>query len=120
LHAEGFRFRLHAREVPGKPDLVLPRYRAAIFVNGCFWHNHDCHLFKMPSTRTEFWRRKISGNVERDRKVDRMLKEEGWRCLRVWECALKGRTRLEFDEVISRISNWLRGKQMHGEIGGKS
>lgn len=114
IHAKEFRFRLHARDVPGKPDLVLPRYRAVIFVNGYFWRNHDCHLFKMPSMRPEFWRTKISGNVERDRKVDRLLDEAGWRSLRVWECALKGRTRLDFDMLITQIGDWLRG-----EIGGE-
>ena len=120
LHAKGYRFRLHANDVPGKPDLVLPRYHAAIFVNGCFWHNHDCHLFKMPSTRTEFWRSKIEKNVERDRKVDALLDEAGWRKMAIWECALKGRTRLDFDDVISRVGEWLSGQQMRGEIGGKS
>ena len=120
LHAKGFRFRLHAGNVPGKPDLVLPRYRAAIFVNGCFWHNHDCHLFKMPSTRAEFWRSKIAKNVQRDRKVEGLLDEAGWRSLRIWECALKGKTRLDFDELIGRAGDWLRGEQMRGEIGGKS
>ena len=66
LHRMGFRFRLHSSGVPGRPDLVLPRYRAAIYVHGCFWHGHDCHLFKLPSTRADFWRSKIARNVERD------------------------------------------------------
>lgn len=120
LHAKGYRFRLHANDVPGKPDLVLPRYHATIFVNGCFWHNHNCHLFKMPSTRTEFWRSKISKNVERDRQVDGLLDEAGWRKMTIWECALKGRTRLDFDTVISRVGEWLHGEQMRGEIRGNS
>jgi DNA mismatch endonuclease (patch repair protein) len=120
LHALGFRFRLHANDVPGKPDLVLPRYRAAIFVNGCFWHHHDCHLFRLPSTRTEFWQNKIEGNVRRDAKVRALLANAGWRQLVVWECALKGRTRLDPDDLMQRISKWLRSEKTTGEIRGKS
>lgn len=118
LHARGFRFRLHAKNVPGKPDLVLPRFRAAIFVNGCFWHRHDCHLFKMPSTRPEFWSEKIGRNVQRDQLVRAQLAEKGWRFLIVWECALKGRTRLGLEEVIARITAWLAGDEASMEIGG--
>jgi len=118
LHARGFRFRLHARDIPGTPDLVLPRFRAAIFVNGCFWHHHDCHLFRMPSTRPEFWSQKIERNVERDRIVRTQLAEKGWRFLIVWECALKGRTRLGIEEVIARIATWLTGDEPTLEIGG--
>ena len=118
LHRLGFRFRLHASDVPGKPDLVLPRYKAAIFVNGCFWHRHDCHLFKMPGTRTEFWSGKIERNVQRDRLVQEQLRASGWRSLIVWECALKGKTRLGLDTVIARIANWLRGNEPSLEIGG--
>ncbi len=118
LHARGFRFRLHARDVPGKPDLVLPRFRAAIFVNGCFWHRHDCHLFKLPSTRPEFWSQKIERNVTRDRIVRAQLAENGWRFLVVWECTLKGRTRLGIEDVIARIETWLAGNEPSLEIGG--
>lgn len=118
LHRQGFRYRLHAGDIPGKPDLVLPRFRAAIFVNGCFWHHHDCHLFKMPSTRTEFWSQKIERNVERDERVQSQLAESGWRFLVVWECALKGKTRLALDDVIARISQWLPSSGTYLEIGG--
>ena len=120
LHAKGFRFRLHASDIPGKPDLVLPKFHAAIFVNGCFWHRHDCHLFRMPSTRTEFWSEKIERNVCRDELVREQLQDAGWRFLIVWECALKGRTRLGIDEVITRIIDWLRGSQPSLEIRGAS
>lgn len=118
LHAMGFRFRLHAADVPGKPDLVLPRFHAAIFVNGCFWHQHDCHLFKMPSTRPEFWQKKIVSNVARDQAVRAALEESGWRQMVVWECALKGRTSLQFDAVLQRIVEWLKGSELTGEIRG--
>ncbi|MBU0727039.1 MAG: very short patch repair endonuclease [Alphaproteobacteria bacterium] len=118
LHARGFRFRLHVGNVPGKPDLVLPRFRAAIFVNGCFWHHHDCHLFKIPSTRTEFWSQKIARNVERDAIVREQLTRQSWRFLVVWECALKGRTRLALDDVIGRIAQWLCSAEPFLEIEG--
>lgn len=118
LHARGFRYRLHAGSLPGKPDLVLRRYRATIFVNGCFWHGHNCHLFKFPSTRKDFWEAKIKRNRARDLKVLSELREQGWRQLVIWECALKGRTRLEFDEVIAGIDEWLRGNKPTGAIEG--
>ena len=120
LHAMGFRFRLHVTNVPGKPDLVLPRFRAAIFVNGCFWHQHDCHLFKMPSTRPEFWQKKIMSTVARDQAVRAALVDSGWRQMVVWECALKGRTRLQFDAVLRRIVEWLKGSEQTGEIRGSA
>lgn len=89
LHVRGFRYRLHPKDLPGKPDLVLPKYKAAIFVHGCFWHGHNCRLFKWPSTRQEFWRQKIEGNVERDRRAIDALVEMGWRVATVWECGLR-------------------------------
>lgn len=91
LHAMGYRFRLHRKDLPGKPDIVLPKYRAAIFVNGCFWHGHDCHLFKWPKTREAFWREKIVGNAMRDRKKENELLAAGWRVAVIWECCLKGK-----------------------------
>ena len=114
----GFRFRLHSSDVPGRPDLVLRRYRVAIYVHGCFWHGHDCHLFRFPSTRPEFWRSKIARNVERDQEVRKTLREEGWRRLVIWECALKGKWRLDFDGVLSRAGRWIRGSETEAEIAG--
>ncbi|MCC6597772.1 MAG: DNA mismatch endonuclease Vsr [Alphaproteobacteria bacterium] len=118
LHAAGYRYRLHGAKLPGKPDLVLPKYRAVIFVHGCFWHKHDCHLFKMPSTRQEFWRTKIQGNVRRDEKVLEALHGEGWRTLIVWECALKGKHKLPEEDLIERISSWIRSSETQDEIRG--
>jgi DNA mismatch endonuclease (patch repair protein) len=100
LFREGYRYRLHYPMLPGRPDLVLPKYRAVILVNGCFWHGHGCHLFKWPISRTDFWRKKISGNVERDRRNLAKYHEAGWRVLVIWECALKGRYRLEIDRIF--------------------
>jgi DNA mismatch endonuclease (patch repair protein) len=118
LFAMGFRFRLHSPDLPGKPDIVLPKYRTVIFINGCFWHGHDCPLFKWPSTRPGFWRNKIEGNRANDLKKDRMLHERGWRILTVWECSIKGPGSRQRAAVIREIADWIRGTGLHGEIGG--
>ena len=89
LFSQGFRYRKNVKDLPGKPDIVLPKYRTIIFVNGCFWHKHDCPRFVWPSTNQEYWKPKIFGNVERDRKNISMLKSTGWKVLIVWECELK-------------------------------
>ncbi len=118
LHAQGFRFKLHDPALPGKPDIVLPRYRAIIFAHGCFWHGHNCHLFKWPSTRPEFWQAKIDRNRTVDARSEAALAEAGWRQAIVWECALKGRTRLPLEEVISACAEWLRSDRQRIEIKG--
>lgn len=118
LHAEGFRYRVHAKDLPGKPDLIFPKYRAVIFVHGCFWHGHNCHLFKWPSTRKDFWRKKIERNLEVDLAAQDRLTRLGWRCCLVWECALKGRSRLPDGEVIAKIAKWLPSKKKKKEIRG--
>lgn len=107
LHARGFRYRLHCKDLPGKPDLCFPKYRAVIFVHGCFWHGHDCHLFKWPKTRPEFWREKIRRNREVDQRALERLEAGGWRVAIVWECALKGREKIGLDAVSGRLSEWL-------------
>lgn len=111
LHALGWRYRLHDRSLPGRPDLVFPSRRAVIFVNGCFWHGHDCHLFRWPKSRTDYWREKIGGNVRRDQRVRRELVECGWRVADVWECALTGRERLAENEVLALCSAFLRSNE---------
>ena len=90
LHALGFRYRLGGAGLPGRPDIVLPKYRTVVFVHGCFWHQHDCHLFRLPKTRTEFWKSKVDSNRERDRRNERLLLEAGWNVETVWECLLRG------------------------------
>ncbi|MFC6637018.1 DNA mismatch endonuclease Vsr [Sulfitobacter sp. JBTF-M27] len=107
LHARGFRFRLHDRKLPGRPDLIFPKHRAVLFVHGCFWHGHGCHLFKWPGSREEFWRQKIGTNIARDKISTEALREAGWRVGVVWECALKGRQRWPASDVLDVISNWL-------------
>ena len=111
LHAAGLRYRLHVKELPGKPDLVFPRHRAVIFVNGCFWHRHDCHLFRWPATRQDFWQEKIGRNVANDEKACAALTDAGWRIATVWECALKGRTRPDFADTMQRLIAWIESEE---------
>ena len=107
LHRRGFRFRLHVRNLPGKPDMVFPRYRAVIFVHGCFWHGHDCPLFKWPGTRPEFWREKIGRNQSNDYRTRTALITAGWRVGVVWECAIRGAGK-DLEGVTQRLADWLR------------
>lgn len=117
LHSHGFRFRLHVRELPGKPDIVLPRYHAAVFVHGCFWHGHDCPLFRMPGTREDFWREKIGRNRANDQKTRAALLAAGWRVGVVWECAMRG-TGKNLESVARRLGEWLRSEEKEAEIKG--
>lgn len=118
LFALGWRYRIHDKRLPGKPDLVFVKQKAVVFVEGCFWHGHDCHLFKWPSSRQEFWETKIEGNRQRDMRVRSELQALRWRHLTVWECAIKGRTRLPFPLLIDRILGWLESTETVGEIEG--
>ncbi len=119
IHVLGYRYKLHDKSLPGKPDLVFPKYNAVIFIHGCFWHLHNCHLFKWPSTRSEFWREKITGNRERDEQNILRLKDKGWRIMIVWECALKGKYRKSLDSVINKITYWLKSQKKEMEIIGE-
>lgn len=119
LHAIGYRYRLHVKTLPGKPDLVFPGRKAVIFVHGCFWHHHDCHLFRWPKSRTAFWRKKITTNERNDERHIANLGEAGWRILVVWECALKGKTRLPAGEPVLRAARWLDGRSRYREIRGR-
>ena len=89
IHAEGFRYRLYVKELPGSPDLVLPRYRAIVFVHGCFWHGHDCPRGKRPQSNREFWNKKINRNIERDRESITALKKAGWSVHVLWTCEIE-------------------------------
>ena len=117
LHHLGFRFRLHVRELPGKPDIVLPLYDAVIFVHGCFWHGHDCPLFRVPKTREDFWRNKIGRNRANDQKAREALLAAGWRVGVVWECAIRGAGK-DIEAVASRLGKWLRSKEKETEARG--
>jgi len=90
LHANGFRFRLHKKDLPGKPDIVLPKYKTVIFINGCFWHGHEnCKYFTIPKTRTKWWTDKINTNKTNDAKTIDALKKDGWKVIVIWQCQLK-------------------------------
>ena len=108
LHRSGFRFRIHVKTLPGKPDIVLPKYHAVIFIHGCFWHGHDCHLFKLPATRTEFWQTKIDRNRHNDQLALEALQKEGWRVVTIWECVLRGKLRISGESIIDQLSTWLQ------------
>lgn len=118
LFAKGFRYRLHPRNVPGKPDIAFPRYHAALFVNGCFWHGHDCRLFRLPGTRSEFWAAKIQRNRERDAAVRQQLQAQGWRVLTIWECAIRGRDAHALPCVIGEAAKWLTSADTVRDIRG--
>ena len=108
LHALGLRFRLQDRKLPGRPDLVLPKYRTAVFVHGCFWHAHCCALSKLPATRQDFWKQKLEGNAARDTKSIAALQTDGWNVLVVWECALRGPGRLNIAAVLDGAASYIR------------
>lgn len=117
LHRRGYRFRLHRKDLPGSPDIVLAKYRVAVFVHGCFWHWHTgCCLAKLPGTREEFWRAKLQGNKSRDETAVRALLADGWRVLVVWECWLRG---CRDENLISgALSLWMESGQPFGEFSG--
>lgn len=115
LFSKGHRFRLHRRELPGSPDIVLPRHHVAIFVHGCFWHMHaGCRLAKMPQSNVTFWRKKLEGNRERDQKNIQQLVDLGWRVLVIWECATKNDSLLS--KLADEIVTWLLSEEITAEI----
>lgn len=108
LHSRGFRYRINDRKLPGTPDIVLKKYNAVIFIHGCFWHGHDCSLFRVPSTRKMFWLKKIEKNRKRDVIVQKKLHTLSWRVCNIWECALKGRLqRNNFPALQKKLISWI-------------
>lgn len=104
LHAQGFRYRLHARNLPGSPDLVLPRYRVAILVHGCFWHRHaGCKYATTPANNAERWKLKFDANIERDARKENLLRAAGWKVLVVWECELRRAPEERLRQLVSDI-----------------
>ncbi len=118
LHRRGFRYRLHRRDLPGRPDLIFAGRRAVVFVHGCFWHGHRCPMCKAPATRPEFWDSKIAANRARDLAAIGRLGEAGWRVLVVWECALRGPARLPQSEVLDVCAVFLGSEVPSGELAG--
>lgn len=110
LHQLGFRFRLHVKGLPGRPDLVLPRWKTAVFVNGCFWHCHGCELFRWPKTNHEFWKTKLTANRDRDRKAIHRLVGDDWYVAIIWECAIRHRKSIQIERMFSSLSNWISKK----------
>jgi DNA mismatch endonuclease, patch repair protein len=106
LHKNGLRYRLHVKEMPGKPDIVFPKYKTVIFINGCFWHGHEnCKFATLPKTREQFWQNKITSNINRDKKAKENLRAEGWQVVTVWECELKPKIR---DTTLSNLLKVLK------------
>jgi DNA mismatch endonuclease, patch repair protein len=118
LHWAGLRYRLHVSDLPGRPDIVLPKWRAVVFVHGCFWHGHACPLFRMPKTRSDWWSAKIEKNRDNDARAQVTLELAGWRTMTVWECSMRGGTAESPAQVASAVIDWLRSGLMTGEIGG--
>ena len=120
LFARGYRYRKNVKTLPGKPDIYLPKYKAVIQVHGCFWHRHNCHLFKLPSTRTDFWIKKFAVNKANDQKAKLASISLGLRQLIVWECAIKGKQKRDIDELINELEDWLTNQTCRDkEIAGK-
>jgi DNA mismatch endonuclease (patch repair protein) len=120
LHARGLRYRLQDRTLPGRPDIVFSRHHAVVLVHGCFWHGHECPMFRLPATRQEYWSKKISGNQRRDNRAHTALLAEGWRVLTVWECSLKGRGKWPSGALIDACVDFIQGTQLERTIAGNA
>lgn len=115
LFARGFRYRLHAKQLPGRPDIVLPKYKAVVFVHGCFWHRHDCKLFKWPESNAAFWKKKIDRNWVVDRQAQEKLTANGWRVAVIWECSLRGALARP-QRVTDELERWLKARKSRPSI----
>lgn len=118
LRRKGFGYKKHVSKLPGSPDIVLSKYRAAIFVHGCFFHGHGCRVFKWPKSNAEFWREKIARNISRDAEHLAALLSSNWRVLTVWGCALTGRDRLDSDTLAARLEEWIKSASQEDQISG--
>jgi DNA mismatch endonuclease (patch repair protein) len=118
LHKKGFRFRIHRKDLPGKPDILLPKYQAVINVHGCFWHGHSCPQFKWPKTRKAFWRKKILGNMARDTHQIAALFAKGYRVAVIWECSIEGPSKIEQSKLMEQIASWILSESNELQISG--
>jgi DNA mismatch endonuclease (patch repair protein) len=116
LHRRGLRYSLKNKSLPGKPDVLLSKYRVAVFIHGCFWHRHHCNYFKLPKTNTEFWNNKISENVKRDTEVITQITDIGYRVLVIWECIFKGKNKERLDSLFENIILWIKSEDKESEI----
>jgi len=116
LHRRGLRYSLKKKSLPGKPDVLLSKYRVAVFIHGCFWHRHHCKYFKLPKTNTEFWNNKISENVKRDTEVIKQITDIGYRVLVIWECIFKGKNKEKLDSLFKNIILWIKSEDKESEI----
>ena len=107
MFSNGLRYRKNDKRYPGKPDIVLPKYKTVIFIHGCFWHGHNCPAGKLPETRKEFWRNKIQGNIERDKRNQKKLEKQGWKIVIIWQCELKNKevTKKTLNELLNMLHN---------------
>lgn len=119
LHKAGLRYRLYDKKLPGTPDLVFPRFRAVIFVHGCFWHSHGCYRSTVPKSRRKFWEQKFHTNLARDKRNITWLQAHKWRVMVVWECALVGRNALPSSEVTQLVYTWLIGAEDFEQVPGR-
>ena len=115
LHGAGLRYRLHAKDLPGKPDLVIRKYKLAIFIQGCFWHWHGCELFRIPKTRTDWWIEKLSRNRDRDERDLSVLLSMGWNVVWIWECHLKKNKNSDADGILEIIHSLIEKKKTSDE-----
>lgn len=116
LYSKGFRYRLHSSELPGKPDIVLPKYKAIVQINGCFWHKHECKFMRIPLSNSDYWENKLKRNSDRDARNNGLLVEQGWRVLIVWECAIKYASKESLKKTLEGIENWLKSDAEFGNI----
>ena len=117
LYEKGYRYRLHYKKLPGHPDLVFPKYKAAIFIHGCFWHRHGCYKSTTPSTRVDYWLNKFEENVERDKRQIEQILALGWRVMIIWECVIKGKTKFDSDDIVVAITKWLKSSERFSTLG---
>lgn len=118
LHQLGYRYRNHPKGMFGRPDFKMSKYKVVFFIHGCFWHGHDCHLFRMPKSRLAFWENKIITNRKRDAEVTKAYGESFWRLATIWECAIRGKDAIGIDKTINLISEWLESESKSIEIRG--
>lgn len=116
LFAKGFRYKINDKNLPGKPDIVLPKYKAVIFVNGCFWHGHNCSKGHLPKSNISFWKQKIENNKKRDLKNMNLLNKSNWKVAIIWECTIKEKRGITLDYITDMLTHWLQSKMTNLEI----